>query len=170
MEIKRQSEVENVMSLSSQMIGNDRKTRNSSRMFRIAALSTGFLLATATVALSKDYDGNPPGPIGGPGTNWENPPGPVGGPGASPDSRWTRAQWRRHCANHPRACRRAVRHHDFDTSPCWLGPACLDDFGQADYARRRKMIGEARQPGTLAQDVHMDIHKAIESGQIHHQR
>lgn len=33
----------------------------------------------------RDPDGNPPGPRGGPGTNWENPPGPKGGPGASPD-------------------------------------------------------------------------------------
>ena len=33
-----------------------------------------------------DRDNNPPGPKGGPGTNWENPPGPVGGPGASPDT------------------------------------------------------------------------------------
>ena len=33
-----------------------------------------------------DRDDNPPGPLGGPGTNWENPPGPIGGPGASPDS------------------------------------------------------------------------------------
>ena len=30
---------------------------------------------------------NPPGPMGGPGTNWENPPGPMGGPGASSDAR-----------------------------------------------------------------------------------
>jgi hypothetical protein len=32
-----------------------------------------------------DRDGNPPGPVGGRGTNWENPPGRKGGPGASPD-------------------------------------------------------------------------------------
>ncbi|MGR4862290.1 hypothetical protein [Caulobacter sp. LARHSG274] len=32
-----------------------------------------------------DRDDNPPGPRGGPGTNWENPPGWRGGPGASPD-------------------------------------------------------------------------------------
>ncbi len=32
-----------------------------------------------------DRDNNPPGPQGGPGTNWENRPGPQGGPGASPD-------------------------------------------------------------------------------------
>jgi hypothetical protein len=35
----------------------------------------------------RDWDDNPPGPRGGPGTNWENPRGPRGGPGASPD-RW----------------------------------------------------------------------------------
>jgi len=33
----------------------------------------------------QDPDANPPGPKGGPGTNWENPPGPTGGPGKSPD-------------------------------------------------------------------------------------
>jgi len=33
----------------------------------------------------RDPDPNPPGPKGGPGTNWENPPGPTGGPGKSPD-------------------------------------------------------------------------------------
>jgi hypothetical protein len=35
-----------------------------------------------------DRDDNPPGPRGGPGTNWENPPGPRGGPGTSPDRRY----------------------------------------------------------------------------------
>jgi len=33
----------------------------------------------------KDLDNNPPGPKGGPGTNWENRPGPKDGPGAGPD-------------------------------------------------------------------------------------
>lgn len=32
-----------------------------------------------------DPDGNPPGAVGGPGTNWENPPGLAGGLGTSPD-------------------------------------------------------------------------------------
>ena len=32
-----------------------------------------------------DLDNNPPGPKGGPGTNWENKPGPQGGPGAGPN-------------------------------------------------------------------------------------
>ena len=38
----------------------------------------------------RDRDGNPPGPAGGPGTNWENPPGPAGGPGASPNRNFCR--------------------------------------------------------------------------------
>lgn len=36
----------------------------------------------------RDRDNNPPGAVGGPGTNWENPPGPRGGPGTSPDLRF----------------------------------------------------------------------------------
>ncbi len=39
---------------------------------------------------ARDRDDNPPGPAGGPGTNWENPPGPHGGPGASPDRNFCR--------------------------------------------------------------------------------
>jgi len=38
-------------------------------------------------ATVQGLDNNSPGPIGGPGTNWENPLGPVGGPGASPNRR-----------------------------------------------------------------------------------
>lgn len=37
-----------------------------------------------------DQDNNPPGPKGGPGTNWENKPGLQGGAGASPDYRGPR--------------------------------------------------------------------------------
>ena len=36
-------------------------------------------------AFAKDRDNNPPGPKGGPGTNWENPPGPRGGQGMGAD-------------------------------------------------------------------------------------
>jgi len=44
----------------------------------------------ASSAFAKDRDDNPPGPRGGPGTNWENPSGMVGGLGASPDRHWRR--------------------------------------------------------------------------------
>ena len=64
----------------------------------MSGLATGLaafsLLAACAIGNAKDtrrdHDNNPPGPAGGPGTNWENPPGPRGGPGASPDRRWAR--------------------------------------------------------------------------------
>jgi len=53
---------------------------------RTKLLTAALLLGLSTsTAIALDVDNNPPGPRGGPGTNWENPPGPVGGPGASPD-------------------------------------------------------------------------------------
>ena len=48
-------------------------------------LAMAVLLTVFTLPVLADRDHNPPGPRGGPGTNWENPPGPAGGPGASPD-------------------------------------------------------------------------------------
>jgi hypothetical protein len=67
---------------------------------------TKMLMATAALALTigmsvadahPRHRGNPPGPVGGPGTNWRNPPGPVGGPGASPFYRgWHYRAWNGH--------------------------------------------------------------------------
>jgi len=48
----------------------------------VAALG---LVAFASPVLAHDRDRNPPGRVGGPGTDWENRPGLRGGPGASPD-------------------------------------------------------------------------------------
>lgn len=64
--------------------------------------------------------------------------------------------------------RQPLRHHDFDASPCWIGPKCLDAFQQSDYRQRRKMIREARQTGTMAQDVYKDVCMAIQAGQMGH--
>lgn len=66
--------------------------------------------------------------------------------------------------------RQPLRHRDFDTTPCWLGPACLKSFGKADYTRRRWMIGEARHTGTLAHDIHTDLQTAIQTRQIHYRQ
>jgi hypothetical protein len=44
----------------------------------------------------RDRDNNPPGRVGGHGTNWENPPGWRGGSGASPDYRSWRHNGQRH--------------------------------------------------------------------------
>ena len=55
----------------------------------IKATGVALLLAALTAGCQThrpiDRDNNPPGFVGGPGTNWENPPGPAGGPGASPN-------------------------------------------------------------------------------------
>ncbi|MBT9569203.1 MAG: hypothetical protein IV085_13005 [Thiobacillus sp.] len=69
-------------------------------MTRSTTLATLILAASFSLpAFAIDRDNNPPGPRGGPGTNWENPPGPRGGPGMSPD--------RHHfCKHHPRQCDR----------------------------------------------------------------
>lgn len=53
----------------------------------MAVLGCCVLAAADASARPRDHDGNPPGPRGGPGTNWENPPGWRGGPGASPNYR-----------------------------------------------------------------------------------
>lgn len=63
-------------------------------------LSFLFLGFISSRGFAVDRDNNPPGPAGGPGTNWENPPGPQGGPGASPNRPPTFEQW---LERHPNA-------------------------------------------------------------------
>lgn len=53
------------------------------RSLTLAALAV-LLIGAATADAHPHRRHNPPGPRGGPGTNWQNPPGPRGGPGASP--------------------------------------------------------------------------------------
>jgi len=65
------------------------------RTFSILA-TTLLAFAVAGSAIARDRDHNPPGPRGGPGTNWENPPGWRGGPGASPDRRYYRHRGQRY--------------------------------------------------------------------------
>ncbi len=56
------------------------------RLWKAAAAGFALsLLCSAAPAIARDFDNNPPGHAGGPGTNWENPPGPRGGPGTSPN-------------------------------------------------------------------------------------
>lgn len=71
-------------------------------------LCISFILSPELQAI--DRDNNPPGPAGGPGTNWENPPGLKGGIGTSPN-RHHRYRHRRHYC----------KHHDCDNNP--PGPA-----------------------------------------------
>lgn len=102
-------------------------------MKRVTPLAA-LVLATALSlpAFAIDRDGNPPGPAGGPGTNWENRPGPAGGPGASPDRRprlspeqreklKAMSPEERHALVEKMRERRARLHHDRDNNP--PGPA-----------------------------------------------
>jgi len=52
------------------------------RALALCALAA-LLLGASPAAAHPHHRSNPPGPRGGPGTNWQNPPGPRGGPGAS---------------------------------------------------------------------------------------
>ena len=87
----------------------------------IALAAAGVALALAGGTLARDD--NPPGPRGGPGTNWENPPGPIGGPGTSPDRRypWYNPPGPRGGPGHHRWYRYPHRPHyrwwDPDTNP-----------------------------------------------------
>lgn len=47
-------------------------------------LAMAVLMTVFTLPALADRNHNPPGPAGGPGTNWNNPPGPAGGPGVGP--------------------------------------------------------------------------------------
>ncbi|MEM6529126.1 MAG: NAD(P)-binding domain-containing protein, partial [Chloroflexota bacterium] len=62
--------------------------------------------------------------------------------------------------------REPLRQHDFDSGPCWLGPLCLSEFEAAGTTRRRAMIGEARQTGTMSQDIFRNVMVAHETGTI----
>ncbi|TCJ18499.1 hypothetical protein EZJ19_01950 [Parasulfuritortus cantonensis] len=62
--------------------------RNTTKALLFAVMTA----LTATSALARDRDDNPPGPAGGPGTSVQNPAHPAGGPSVSADVRSHR-QW-----------------------------------------------------------------------------
>jgi hypothetical protein len=58
--------------------------------------------------------------------------------------------------------RHFLRKEDFDSDPGWLGPTLLTGFhGEKDYGKRRAMIQEARNIGSLASEVTQTLEKAI---------
>src|SRR6478672_12271698 len=65
----------------------------------LTLLAVGIAGTAAASDRRHDRDNNPPGPAGGPGTNWENPRGWRGGPGASPDYRTWRHDGKRYRFN-----------------------------------------------------------------------
>ena len=52
-----------------------------------ALLTLGVAANAGATDRHRDRDNNPPGPVGGPGTNWENPPGWKGSGHRRPSAR-----------------------------------------------------------------------------------
>jgi cation diffusion facilitator CzcD-associated flavoprotein CzcO len=69
------------------------------------------------------------------------------------------------------AARHALREHQFDSDPGWVGPKNMRRFSATtDLSARRRLILEARHTGSLPPDVHRDLHDAIRSGHVTFQR
>lgn len=63
--------------------------------------------------------------------------------------------------------RHALRQHQFDSDPGWLGPKYMAGFDlEKDYGRRRAMIAEARHRGSVPPDVRQALSQAIAGGQL----
>lgn len=64
--------------------------------------------------------------------------------------------------------RHALREHQFDSDPGWIGPKLMEGFAaEPDLARRRAMIREARHRGSMPPDVRRALRAAIDGGRIH---
>lgn len=65
--------------------------------------------------------------------------------------------------------RHAPRKNMFDSDPCWMGPKCLEGFGQiVSYHTRRTIIREARHRGSVPDYVATRLRNAITTGAIRH--
>ncbi|TVQ58010.1 MAG: hypothetical protein EA377_00420 [Phycisphaerales bacterium] len=65
--------------------------------------------------------------------------------------------------------RHELRTHQFDSHQCWIGPKCLRAFDrETDYGQRRRMIAEARNRGSMPDDVARPLRRAIQSGRMQH--
>ncbi|TVR03473.1 MAG: flavoprotein [Deltaproteobacteria bacterium] len=64
-------------------------------------------------------------------------------------------------------CRHALREHQFDSDPGWLGPKYMAAFErERDWGARRRMIARARHRGSVPPDVHAAIRRAREGGRL----
>lgn len=103
---------------------------------RITMLALALVLASSPLLAQVDRDGNPPGPAGGAGTNWENRPGAKDGPGTSPD---------REVRVHGKAVRFAAAANGY-----WYHPEYgywRDGLGFWDGARRCWIDNDSNPPG-----------------------
>lgn len=63
--------------------------------------------------------------------------------------------------------RHALREHQFDSDPGWLGPKYMHGFSrEKSLSRRRAMIQQARHRGSVPPEVRRDLSQAIEAGKL----
>lgn len=63
--------------------------------------------------------------------------------------------------------RHALREHQFDSDPGWLGPKLMAGFNrEPDVDRRRAMISAARHRGSVPPDVERALRRAIAAGEL----
>tara|TARA_Y100000589_G_scaffold175344_1_gene166429 strand:- start:157 stop:1368 length:1212 start_codon:yes stop_codon:yes gene_type:complete len=63
--------------------------------------------------------------------------------------------------------RHAIREHMFDSDPGWLGPRLMRDFQQElDFDRRRKLISDARNRGSMTPKVRLALGRAMTNEQL----
>lgn len=63
--------------------------------------------------------------------------------------------------------REEVRVHQFDSEPCYLGPACMERFLAADDPRsRRRLLTEARNPGSVPPELARRLDDARRDGAL----
>lgn len=64
--------------------------------------------------------------------------------------------------------RHPIRTAAFDSDSCWIGPACMARFdSEPSYEKRRAIIREARNYGTVPTDVKRALVRARNAGRIH---
>jgi pyruvate/2-oxoglutarate dehydrogenase complex dihydrolipoamide dehydrogenase (E3) component len=65
--------------------------------------------------------------------------------------------------------RGAIRVHDLDSSPCWVGVECSKQFKrEKSYLKRRTMIQQARHVGSMSADIAKRVHTLIAKGRLQH--
>lgn len=77
----------------------------------------------------------------------------------------------RACSRSPAKVHLLIRHPlkiaEFDSDACWMGPKCLSIFAlEKDYTKRRQMIKQARNKGTLTPEVYAAIECAVAQGKL----
>jgi glycine/D-amino acid oxidase-like deaminating enzyme len=64
--------------------------------------------------------------------------------------------------------RSPLRVSQFDSNPCYIGPACMERFVGAPPAARRDMLLDARHPGSVPPEAITELEAAVAAGRVIH--